>query len=452
MARVAFGLFLSAVLAAAVPASHSSAAPSPASGAAAGPPRVLAVDIDGPITLGTLEYLQGALARAKGEGFQALLQTLDTPGGDYEATRQIVRARLASEVPIVVWIGPAGAHAGSAGVFITLAADVAEMHPTSNIGAAHPVTGGGQDVEQAAGKDMAKKVENDAAAFVRSIAAAKGRNVDWAEKAVRESVSVTADEAVKLHVADFIAPDRYAALAKADGRTVGSRVLHLQGAVLVPHQPTVRQRALMFVADPTVVALLMMIGLLGIALEFYHPGAILPGAAGAFCVFLAFMGMHVIPVNVGAVLLLIAGVGLLVAETYVTAHGIVGLAGALCVALGLLFFVDASAPGQWSDPGALSLSPWVVWPTPVVFGGLLLFMGWKIARGHRAPLKLGAPALIGQRGEALSDLGPGGGDIFVHGEYWQARSAVPIPRGTRVRVVSVDGLVVTVVAEATATG
>ena len=451
MPRPRLRALLPACLLVAAPLAASTPAPSPAPGDASSPPRVISVDVTGPITSGTAEYLQAALARARAERVQALAITLDTPGGDLEVTREIVRAMLAGEVPIVVWVGPAGARAGSAGVFVTLAADVAAMHPASNIGAAHPVAGGGQDVEQVAGKDMAKKVENDTAAFARSIAAAKGRNADWAERAVRESVSVTADEAVKQKVVDFVADNLAAALEKADGRTVktaaGPRVLHVKGAAVEPHALTVRQQVLSFLSNPAVAAILTLIGMLGIAIEFYHPGAIFPGVVGAFCLFLAFMATRVIPVNAGAILLVIAGVGLLVAEAFLTTHGLAGVGGAVCLVLGLLFFVDTSAPGQWFDPGALSLSPWIVWPTPALIAGLLLFMGWKIARGRRSPLQLGSLALVGAVGEALSEVGPGGGEVFVHGEYWRARAAAPISRGTRVRVVAVDGLVLTVVAE-----
>jgi membrane-bound serine protease (ClpP class) len=423
-------------------------APADAGTGASGAPRVVSVEVTGPITGGTSEYVRAALAKARDERFQAVAITLDTPGGALEATREIVRAMLESEVPTVVWVGPAGAQAASAGVFLTLAADVAAMHPTSNIGAAHPVSGGGQDVEEVAGKDMAKKVENDTAAYARSIASAKGRNADWAEKAVRESVSITAGEAVKERVVDLVANDLAAVLAKADGRSVttaaGPRTLRVAGAAIEPYALTVRQRVLSFLANPVVVAMLTLLGLLGISIEFYHPGAIFPGAAGAFCLFVAFLGMQVIPVNVGAVLLVVAGVGLLVAEAFLATHGLAGLGGAACLVLGLLFFVDTSAPGQWFDPRAVALSPWVVWPTPAVIAALLLFMGWNIARGRRRPLQLGAEALVGAPGEALSEIGPGGGEVFVHGEYWRARSAAPIPRGARVRVTGVEGLVVTV--------
>jgi membrane-bound serine protease (ClpP class) len=425
------------------------AGPAPEGGSASAP-RVLVLEVNGPITGGTAEFVQAGLQKAKADGYDAIAITLDTPGGMLDATREIVRALLGSEVPVVVWVGPAAAQAASAGTFLTMAASVAAMHPTSNIGAAHPVTGSGKDVAAEAGKDMAKKVENDTAAFSRSIAEARGRNAEWAEKAVRESVSVVAAEAVKLRVVDYVAKDLGEALALADGRKVktgaGERVFRGKGAVLVPLEPTVRQQLLMLIANPNVVAILMLLGTLGIAIEFYHPGGIVPGAAGAFFLFVAFLGMRVIPVNVGAVVLILAGVGLLVAEAYVTAHGLAGLGGAACIVLGTLFFIDKASPDYHFDPGAFTLSPWVVWPTPIALAAILGFMAYKVAGARRLPLQLGAPALVGAEGHALSDVGPGGGEAFVHGEYWKARSAESIPKGARLRVTAVDGLTVIVVA------
>ena len=241
-----------------------------------------------------------------------------------------------------------------------------------------------------------------------------------------------------------------AAALKQVRRSGGEQIAWL--ARLEPLGMTVRQKTLGFLANPNVAALLMLIGTLGIALELYHPGSLAPGIAGGLCLFLAFLAMRVIPVNLGAVLLLIAGVGLMIAEAYVTAHGLAGLSGAVCVVLGTLFFVDASAPGDWFDPSMLSVSPWVVWPTPLALALLLGFMAWKVARSRRRPLELGAPGLVGALGEALSDIDAAAGEAFVHGEYWQARSAGPIGRGARVRVVGVAGLVLTVVAEPGATG
>ncbi len=423
---------------------------------APGAPRVLTLEIRGPITGGTAEYVEAGLAKARDGGYAALAITLDTPGGALDATREIVQAMLASATPTVVWVGPAGARAGSAGVFLTLAADVAAMHPTSNIGAAHPVTGAGRDVAEEAGKDMAKKVENDTAAFARSVAAARGRNADWAERAVRESVAITSADAVKQRVVDFTASDLRLALDAADGREVktaaGESTLRTRGAALEPYEKTLRQKVLSFLADPNVLAILMLVGTLGVALELYHPGSFAPGIAGAVALFLAFVGMRVIPVNAGAVILLLVGAALLVVEAYVTTHGLAGVAGTACLVVGLLFFVDQASPDYRFAPGTLTISPWIVWPTPIVVALALGFMAWKIADSRRRPLQLGAPGLVGSAGEALSDVGPAAGEVFVHGEYWQARSALPIPKGARVRVVSVDGLTVKVVAEAAAAG
>ena len=425
------------------------AEPSPAARAEA--PRVLSLEVNGAITSGTAEYVESALARAKLEGFDAVAITLDTPGGELNATRDIVQRMLGSAVPIVLWVGPAGARAGSAGVFLTLAAHVAGMHPASNIGAAHPVSGGGRDIEESGGKDLAKKVENDTAAFARSIAATRGRNVEWAEKAVRESVSVTAEEAVKLKVVDAAVPDLAALLALADGRVAetpaGKAAIRAREARLEPHRMTVRQRTLSFLADPNVAAILLLVGTLGIALELYHPGSLVPGIAGGLCLLLAFLAMRIIPVNAGAVALLLAGVALLVAEAYLPAHGLAGLAGTACMVVGTLLFIDRSSPDWHFDPEGLRVSPLVVWPTPIVVAGLLLFVGWKVAGSRRERLVLGPQGLLGEQGVALSDLGPEGGEVFVHGEYWRARAGEPIPKGTTVRVVGVDGLVVEVVAE-----
>ena len=418
---------------------------SPGEAAEPSRPRVLVLDVKAPITTGTAEYVESGLSRAKLEGYAAVAIALDTPGGHLEATRDIVQRMLASDVPTIVWVGPAGARAGSAGVFITLAADVAAMHPTSVIGAAHPVLGGGEDVEKQAGKEMARKIENDTAAFARSIATARGRNADWAEKAVRESVSATADEALKLRVVDVVAPDMAAALSFAEGRAYtrsgSAQVIHASDAQPERSEMTVRQRTLAFLSDPNVIAILMMLGTLGIALEFYHPGGIVPGALGAFFLLLAFLSMKVIPVNVGALVLILAGVALMVVEGYVTTHGIAGLAGVALLAIGTLFFIDRSSAEYRFDPALLTLSPWVVWPTPLALAAILGFVGWKVAGTRQEKLRVGAPGMLGEVGEATSDIGPDAGEAFVHGELWAARSVHPIPRGTAIRVRELRGLV-----------
>lgn len=411
-------------------------------------PRVLLLEVRAPITTGTAEYLEAGLRRAAAERLDAVAIALDTPGGHLEATRDIVQRILASEVPVLVWVGPAGARAGSAGVFITLAASVAGMHPTSNIGAAHPVLSSGGDVEKEGGKEMARKVENDTAAFARTVATARGRNADWAEKAVRESVSATADEALRLRVVDLEAPDLPSFLAAAAGREVptgaGRQVLRSRDAEVLRQEMTVRQRTLAFFSDPNVLAILMLVGTLGIALEFYHPGGIVPGALGALFLLLALLSMRVIPVHVGAVLLVVAGVALLVLEGYVATHGVAGVAGAALVGLGMLFFIDRSSPDFWFDPAAFRLSPWVVWPTPVALVGILGFVGWKVARTRRERLLVGAPGMVGEIGEVVVEVGPEHGEVFVHGELWAARAPGRIARGVSIRVLEVRGLVLVV--------
>ena len=451
------GVRIAALLSFALGAALALAAPAgEAAGGAARSPRVLTIEIKGAITTGTAEYVAGAFSRASAERFDAVAITLDTPGGALDAARDIAKVLLGSDVPVVVWVGPAGAHAGSAGLFLTLAAHVAAMDPATNIGAAHPVTIGGGDIEKEGGKELARKAENDTAAFARTLARTHGRNAEWAEQAVRDSASATADEAVRLRVVDFTAPSLRAALDQADGRQVqvarAPRTLHTRGAELTGHEPTLRQRLLSFLADPNVAGVLMLVGTLGIAVEFYHPGLIVPGVTGAVSLLLVFLAMKVIPVNVGAVLLVLVGTGLLIAEAYVTAHGVAGVGGAACVVLGMLFFVDRTSSEYRFVPGALAISPWIVWPVPIAIALMLVFVGWRVAAVRRRPLLLGAAGILGERGQALSAVGPDAGEVFVHGEYWQARSALPIAAGARVRVRALKGLVLTVESDPPAEG
>jgi len=236
-----------------------------------------------------------------------------------------------------------------------------------------------------------------------------------------------------------------AALSFAEGRAYtrsgSAQVIHARDAQPERSEMTIRQRTLAFLSDPNVIAILMMLGTLGIALEFYHPGGIVPGALGAFFLLLAFLSMKVIPVNVGALVLILAGVALMVVEGYVTTHGIAGLAGVALLAIGTLFFIDRSSAEYRFDPALLTLSPWVVWPTPLALAAILGFVGWKVARTRQEKLRVGAPGMLGEVGEATSDIGPDAGEAFVHGELWAARSVHPIARGTAIRVREVRGLV-----------
>jgi membrane-bound serine protease (ClpP class) len=261
-------------------------------------------------------------------------------------------------------------------------------------------------------------------------------------------VSVTADEAAKLKVVDRVAPDVAALVADAHGKKVklgaAEARIHASNPVFEPMNMTVRQRTLSFLADPNIAALLLLVGMLGIALELYNPGGIIPGAVGALCLFLSFLAMRVIPVNAGAVILLVVGAALLVGEAWLPAHGVAAVGGALCMVIGTLLFIDRDAPDYHFDPEAFQMSPVVVWPTPIALAAIVAFVGWKVVGSRRARLVSGAQGLVGETGDALGEVGPEGGEVFVHGEYWKARSAQPIARGERVRVVAVDGLVLTV--------
>ncbi|MFL5443805.1 MAG: NfeD family protein, partial [Myxococcales bacterium] len=284
-------------------------------------------ELRGSIDPGSGRYLIDAIHDAEASGAEALVVRLDTPGGLLSTTRDIVQAELSAKVPIIFWVGPPGARAGSAGVFLTLAAHVAAMAPSTNIGAAHPVgiggTSGGKD-DHGELEAMAKKIENDTAAFVRAIAERRSRNVDWAEKAVRESVSITASQAQKERVIDLLAEDVPELLQKIDGREIDlsgeKRRLHTAGAELRPVGWTVRDRILHTVANPEVAYLIAMLGVIGVLLEMFHPGTIVPGVVGAICLLIAAMSFQMLPVNAGALALVAAGVALLAAEMFLGGH------------------------------------------------------------------------------------------------------------------------------------
>jgi membrane-bound serine protease (ClpP class) len=407
-------------------------------------------ELTGSVDPGSARYLIDAIHDAEGQGAEALVIRLDTPGGLLAATRDIVQAQLSARVPVVVWVGPPGARAGSAGVFITLAAHVAAMAPSSNIGAAHPVdivgrTGAEKNTEV---DTMAKKIENDTAAFVHGIAERRSRNVDWAEKAVRESVSITASEALREKVIDLIAEDVPELLRKIDGREVHlggeTRRLRTAGAELRTVEWTVRDRVVHALADPQIAVLIGLLGVIGIMLELYHPGTIVPGVVGAVCLLIAGVAFQMLPVNVGALALCILGVGLLVAEMYVGGHGWFIAAGTVSIMIGLLFLIGHTGRGFWADPD-FGLGWRVVIPVGAALGLISATLVWKFTSSASQPLQSGAPGLLGEEGEVREAIGPDGGRVLVHGELWSAHAPAPIPEGARVRVVGVRGLTVEVI-------
>jgi membrane-bound serine protease (ClpP class) len=400
--------------------------------AAAAPQPVSKIDIEGVISPVTLRLVGLAIDRAQAERAQALIIQLDTPGGLERSMRAIVQRMLNAEVPIIVFVGPTGARAASAGVFITMAAHVAAMSPATNIGAASPVAlGGGAD------KTMMKKIENDAAAFIRSVAIERGRNADWAEKAVRQAVSITEREAVRLKVVDFVADSVPDLLEKADGLVIklpkGTVTLATRGAPVRPIEIGFRDRFLNVITDPNVAYVLMMLGMLGLFFELSNPGVVLPGVIGGISLILAFFAFQSLPINYAGMLLILFGVVLLVAEIKIVSHGILAIGGIISMALGSLMLFDAPEVG-------FRVSWWAIIPMVGLTAGIFLFV---IAAGVRAlarrPL-LGPSGIIGQLGVVRERLAPEG-LVLVQGELWRAvAEAAPLEPGVRVRVLAVDGL------------
>jgi membrane-bound serine protease (ClpP class) len=405
---------------------------------AAGPDTLVRIVVDGSINPAVADHVRDAIAHAAAAQAPALLLQLDTPGGLLTSMRAIVKDVLGAPVPVIVWVAPSGAGAGSAGVFITLAAHVAAMAPGTNIGAAHPITGGGEEPSGALGE----KIENFTATLSEAIAQQRGRNVQWAEKAVRESVSATAEEAAKLNVVDFIARDLAELVAKADGRKVEvggqKRALALAKAVRAPDggirvvtvEMTLGQRVLNVIADPNIAYLLMMVGMLGLWVEFSHPGVVFPGVAGAICLLLGLTALHVLPVSASGLALLVLGLGLLLAEAFVPT-GLLGAGGIAALLFGSLFLFDRDAGVRVSRELVVTMT--------VLFSGFLLLIVTLVVRGQRRPIAVGAEAMVGEIGRAHERLSPSG-TVLVHGEYWAADSDEPVDAGERVRVTAVEGL------------
>ncbi len=394
--------------------------------------KVLVLTLSEAITPLTAGKIKEALYEAHQERAECLVIELDTPGGLVTSMRKIVKMILNSPVPVVVYVAPYGAQAASAGTFIVLSAHIAAMSPGTNIGAAHPVTMG-----QKMDKTMAKKIENDLAALARSLAKLRGRNARWAEKAVRKSVSITAEEALKLKVIDLIAANLSELLDRINGRrvktTTGVKVLHTKQVELIRLREDLRGRILRLITDPNVAYILLMIGLAGLYFELSHPGAVFPGVVGAISLILAFYAMHIIPVNyAGLILILLSGI-LFFLEIKITSYGLLGLSGLICLILGSLMLFG-------KNPEALQVSYEVLLPVVITIGLFLSGVTYLAARAVLKKPTTGVEGLIGEKGEALSAINSKGGQVFVHGEIWQAVSDQEIPKGTPVIVESVEGL------------
>jgi membrane-bound serine protease (ClpP class) len=414
---------------------------------------VLVASLSGDINTGSADYLMDAIDKAQ-TSERILVIELDTPGGMLNDTQDLVKKMLGSKVPLVVYVTPKGAQAASAGTFITMAAHVAIMAPGSRIGAAHPVMmpiipggGGGEDKDQDKQKQqdhMMEKVTNDTVSFVIAIAKQRGRNQEWAEKSVRESVSITSDVAVKDNVVDMEAEDLADLLEKIDGRQVKisektTVTLKTKGAAIVRLKMSLKQRLLNFLANPNILMILLALGGLGIMIEFYHPGSIFPGVVGAICLLLAFTSMQILPVNWGGLLLLLVGIGLFIAEVYVTSYGMLGLGGAVCFLVGGILLVDPSSEPHYLDP-TLSVDWSVLIPLVVVMALICFLIGYYVIRSQRSKIETGVEGMEGTVGEARSDISAQEGKVFIRGEHWKAVSQESIPAGSKVEVVRVEGL------------
>jgi membrane-bound serine protease (ClpP class) len=400
------------------------------------------ISIQSAIQPATAGFFERSLKWAIKEGLVCLVLELDTPGGLDTSMRQMIKAMLNSSVPVVVYVSPAGSRAASAGTFLTVAAHIAAMAPGTNIGAAHPVSIGGGlgGGEQKPDTTMMAKVTNDAVAYVRSLAERRGRNADWAEEAVRQSVSISAQEALDLDVIDLIAASAQELLAAIDGREVEvagrTQTLRTKEATILRKEMNLRDQILGTIANPNIAYLLLLLGGLGIFFEFSHPGTLFPGIVGALCLLLAFFGLQMLPVRAAGIMLIVLAVILFILEIKVTSYGALSIGGVAALLFGSLMLFERG-------PTGVDLSLGVVFPTVAVVAALFIFGAVMAIRAHRHRTVTGREGLVGEIGEAAGELTPRG-RVFVHGEIWNARSATPVGQGQRVRVIKVQGMELTV--------
>lgn len=397
---------------------------------------IFTIEVDAIINPPTAKFIIDSIDEATQKGAQCLIIQLDTPGGVLESTRLIVKKMLSSPIPIIVYVSPSGARAASAGVFITMAANIAVMAPGTHIGAAHPVSLGGEEGKES--KTMAEKIINDTVAFIKNIAKTRGRNSDWGEKAVVKSVSITEEEAVKLNVVDFVSPDLQSLLTKIDGRIVKfdgvSRTLQTQGVQPKPIQMSWREKLLDIISHPQIAYYLLMLGGMGIFFELSNPGAILPGVVGGIFLILAFYALQVLPVNYAGLALILFAIILFIAEIKVVSHGLLSIGGVISLFLGSIMLFHG--PSEYTR---LSLS--VIIPAVLVTSGFFIFAMTMAIRARLTKPTTGLEGLIGETGIAALSLSPEG-KVSIHGEFWNAvgDQNQNIDKGDRVQVIGVDNL------------
>jgi membrane-bound serine protease (ClpP class) len=394
---------------------------------------VLIIRVADAISPGTADFISHGIKTAEKRQAACLVIELDTPGGLAESMRNIVQDILASTVPVVVYVAPSGARAASAGVMITMAADIAAMAPGTNIGAAHPVGAGGQEIE---GK-MSEKVVNDMVAQAKSVAERRGRNPQWVERAIRESVSATETEALKENVIDLIARDTDDLIRQLNGRVVAGRgPLHLESPKITVIDEDLRTKVLKTVSNPNIAYILLMIGLAGLYFEFSHPGAIFPGVVGGICLVLAFFAMQTLPVNYAGILLIVLAIIFFIMEMKIASYGLLSIAGIISLLLGSLMLFEGDNPADRVSWGVLT-------PTLVVVSGFFTAVAFLVFRSQVSKPVTGSAGLVGEIGVVKKALTPRG-KVFVHGELWNAVAQTSINENVQVRVVKVTDLLLEV--------
>lgn len=387
--------------------------------------------VHGTIGPATASYISRALGEAGGQNAQCLIIQLDTPGGLLDSTKEIIQSFLRAPVPTIVYVSPAGAWAGSAGCFITMAADVAVMAPTTSIGAAHPVGigGGSEKIDDT----MKQKLENFASSYIEAVAAKHKRNAEWAKSSVRESAAITADKAVQLNVVDFIAKDMPDLLKQLDGRTVDGKKLRTAKAEVVEIPLTTREKVFQVVAHPQMMMVLMLIVMYGVIGELTSPGAILPGVVGVIALVLLLYLASVLPMNIAGLALIGVAIALFIIDVFAPTHGILTAGGIVAFFLGSFMMFDRTEPFL-----RLSLA-WII-PATVVTALFFIFVVGAGLRAQRAPAKTGGETMLGCVVTASARIDASGGKVFIEGEYWNAVSDTPVEPGKPVEVVSVEGL------------
>ncbi len=391
--------------------------------------------INGVINPVATEYIAKSIDRAEADNAQLLVIEMDTPGGLMKSMHEIVKAIQASEVPVAVYVSPSGSRAGSAGVFITYAAHIAAMAPSTNIGSAHPVLGGGGAQPDSA-DTMIEKVTNDAVAKIRAVAEKRKRNADWAERAIRESENITETEALKLNVIEFIVPDVDSLLSVVHGKAIdldnGSTViLNTRNARVITYEMSWRQRLLDTITDPNIAYLLMMLGFYGVLFELYNPGSILPGVVGGICLILGFYALQTLPVNYAGLLLIFFSIVLFLLEIKIPSYGLLSIGGVVSLVMGSVMLFDSPLP-------FLRVS-WEVIFGVAVISVLFFFFAITLAiRTHRKKPTTGSQGMIGEKGLAFTEINPEG-TVQIHGEFWRAVSDTKIKKGSKIEVIEYDG-------------